>query len=206
MRDQLSGNVERLIKRYGDEMNKTTSDEDRDEITEEVLEFFDDAVEDGRAPVEAYRAATELADNIIRERFESIASENVEKYEVPTRKSDEKRFASMESLAHSLLWLFTVAAYFLISMSLGYWNITWLMFISSSIGSIIITTVFDFNRGKTLADEWDNIQGILWLSIVMAYFLINFATGAWGSTWVIFIFGAAASVLLDYLKKNFIKK
>lgn len=53
------------------------------------------------------------------------------------------------------------------------------------------------------AEHYSGVQkkkkysGVLWPLIVAAYFIVSFATGAWGITWIIFIIGAAIDKLVE---------
>ena len=44
-------------------------------------------------------------------------------------------------------------------------------------------------------------NGVLWPLVAAVYFVVSFATGAWGITWIIFLIGGALSRLIEVLQK-----
>lgn len=203
MKEQIPQAVERILKKYCSEPETPITEETRADIVQKTSAEFDENIKNGRTDIEAYREAVRYAERTVSDLFPK--PQQTDKNKHANKEGEKKPFAALESLIEAVLWLSTVAAYFIISMVFGHWHLTWLIFLSSSIGSIIITVLFELNRGKTIAEEWDNLHGIIWLALIIFYFLLSFATGAWHLTWIIFIIGSAASVILDYLKKNVIK-
>jgi hypothetical protein len=118
---------------------------------------------------------------------------------------EKETISALESAAHAILWLVTVVAYFAISFIFKRWDLTWLMFLSAAAGSVVINMVFALNRGRTIVDEWDNLNGIVWLLTIGVYFLVSILTGKWAFTWLIFIAAIAASVILDAVKKTMVR-
>ena len=45
------------------------------------------------------------------------------------------------------------------------------------------------------------MHGIFWIAVVIAYFLISFASGDWHLTWLIFFLGAVVEAIADIIGK-----
>lgn len=127
-------------------------------------------------------------------------SEIIKADAVDNERSDEKCKLSIKKLSgalNSVLWLGTIILYFLISMNFGYWHLTWLMFVSASLGSVIIdmlVSMEDGNRKATL----EHLHGVIWLCSVIVYFVFSFTVGHWGTSWLVFPTAALASVLINF--------
>ncbi|MBE6598196.1 MAG: hypothetical protein E7638_02000 [Ruminococcaceae bacterium] len=173
-------------------------------LFETVTEEYNKRIAEGQSEAEVYR---ELLRDIekIEEMLRSLPgeSETTEKEEVPheSEKRRNKKLSSLHSSIQGLLWLLTVAAYFLISFTFGGWHLTWLMFLTSSIASILLKILFDYNKGVPMKKLTGKLHGIMWLAIVVLYFLIGLTFGGWHLTWLIFILGAACEVVIGMIKK-----
>ena len=106
-----------------------------------------------------------------------------------------------QGLLNSVLWLGTVILYFLISMNFGHWHFTWLMFVSASVGSVIIDMLVSMEEGNRKA-ALEHLHGILWLCSVIVYFVFSFTFGRWGTSWLIFPAAALVSILLNFFIKE----
>ena len=209
MKDKLRDHIERNLVRRGASKDSGEFVGIVDRLTGAAEEEYDRIVASGRTDLEAYRGAVEkVMPELNRSAVllkgaggETDAGGSSDKKE--EEKDPEKEAVSApESTAHAVLWLVTVAAYFAISFIFGHWNITWIMFLSAAAGSVVINMVFALNRGRTILDEWDNLNGVVWLTVIGIYFLVSFLTGKWAFTWLIFIAAIAASVILDAVKKT----
>lgn len=212
MKDKLRDHIERNLVRRGASKDAGEFAGIVDRLTGEAEAEYDRIVASGRTDLEAYRGAVE---KVMPELNRSVvllkgtgggtdadgSSDKKEEEKDP----EKEAISALESTAHAVLWLVTVAAYFAISFIFGHWNITWIMFLSAAAGSVVINMVFALNRGRTIVDEWDNLNGIVWLLTIGVYFLVSFLTGKWAFTWLIFIAAIAATVILDAVKKTLVR-
>lgn len=108
-----------------------------------------------------------------------------------------------KQIYHSLvatLWPITVVIYFLISMFCGWWAFSLIIFILAVAVQNVIKLLFLSNSSAlTSKNKLSIISGILWPSIVVAYFLVSFLTMALNCTWLIFIIGVAIQALLKLI-------
>ncbi|MBQ6263722.1 MAG: hypothetical protein IJK58_09430 [Clostridia bacterium] len=212
MKDKLRDHIERNLIRRGASKDAGEFLGIVDRLTAAAEEEYDRIAASGKTDLEAYRGAVE---KVMPELNRSAvflngtvgeADGSASEDEKDAEKDPEKEaISALESTAHAVLWLITVAAYFAVSFIFGHWNITWLMFLSAAAGSVVINMVFALNRGRTIVDEWDNLNGIVWLVTIGIYFLVSFLTGKWAFTWLIFIAAIAASVILDAVKKTMVR-
>ena len=212
MKDKLRDHIERNLIRRGASKDAGEFLGIVDRLTAAAEEEYDRIAASGKTDLEAYRGAVE---KVMPELTRSAvflngtvgeADGSASEDEKDAEKDPEKEaISALESTAHAVLWLITVAAYFAVSFIFGHWNITWLMFLSAAAGSVVINMVFALNRGRTIVDEWDNLNGIVWLVTIGIYFLVSFLTGKWAFTWLIFIAAIAASVILDAVKKTMVR-
>ena len=198
MKKQLRKKLEQIWA----EVETEAAAERLDELTEQVDAEFERRVAEGQSELDAYREL--LGDvNKIREMLESLPETDEE----AERKEREKNAGKMNALLDSVeaaMWLLTVVAYFAVSFLFGHWHLTWLIFLSSAIGSVIFDMLRKYNRGKPLAKVFDEeFSGVLWLGIVIIYFLFSFTVGgwAWAYSWLIFILGAVIEVIRDGIRK-----
>ena len=209
MKDKLRDHIERSLIRRGAPKSAASFGEIVDRLTAAAEEEYDRIAASGRTDLEAYRGAVEKVTPELERSVDLLKGDGkaaAEESGKEEEKDPEKEaISALESTAHAVLWLVTVAAYFAISFIFGHWNITWIMFLSAAAGSVVINMVFALNRGHTIVDEWDNLNGIVWLVTIGVYFLVSFLTGKWAFTWLIFIAAIAASVILDAVKKTLVR-
>ena len=61
-------------------------------------------------------------------------------------------------------------------------------------GETVVEEFKEFRRGKSRAEQLKStVLTCMWLLIVILFFVLSFATGAWYITWVIFLVGVALS-------------
>lgn len=96
-------------------------------------------------------------------------------------------------------WCLVVAAYFMISFRTFAWHITWIIFL---IGGAVSSLIDLITSGGERKKVFGAIQGMMWCGLVALYFYISFRTMAWHMTWVLFLIGAAASVILAAVGKE----
>lgn len=198
MKEQLSRKVRKVCLDMG-----AAAAEKADELVAEMEAEFDKRVASGKAEIDAYRELLGDIDKIeamLRDLSKAEAT-LAEREERASRAAWNKKLTDIRGKINGLWWLMTVIFYFLVSFAFGDWHLTWLIFLSSSIGSMVIDMLFDYNKGVPKNKVFGKIHGILWISIVIAYFLISFATGAWGITWLIFVLGAVIESIVGVVRK-----
>jgi len=198
MKKELKKKIESLC----GEVGTAAAAEKIDELTEKIDAEFERRVAGGQSELDAYR---ELLSDV--DRIKAMLAELPETDEESERKERAKNARKINALLGSIeaaMWLLTVVAYFAISFLFGHWHMTWLIFLSSSIGSVLFDMLRKYNKGvpfeKVMEQEF---SGVLWLGIVIVYFLYSFTVGgwAWSYSWLIFILGAVVEVILDGIRK-----
>ncbi|MGN1345785.1 MAG: hypothetical protein ACI4V1_03310 [Eubacteriales bacterium] len=185
-----------------EEIGTAAAAEQIDKLAERVDEEFERRVAEGKSELEAYREILSNVDKI-REMLESLPKTEEENEKKKREKNAKKVKAVLDSI-EGCMWLLTVVAYFVISFTFGHWHMTWLIFLSSAIGSILLDMLRKYNRGVPLEKVMDQeLSGVLWLAIVIIYFLYSFTVGgmAWSYSWLIFILGAVIEVIRDGIRK-----
>lgn len=209
MKDKLRDHIERSLIRRGAPKSAASFGEIVDRLTAAAEEEYDRIAASGRTDLEAYRGAVETVTPELERSVDLLKGDGNAAAEESGKEEEndpeKEAISALESTAHAVLWLVTVAAYFAISFIFGHWNITWIMFLSAAAGSVVINMIFALNRGHTIVEEWDNLNGIVWLVTIGVYFLVSFLTGKWAFTWLIFIAAIAASVILDAVKKTLVR-
>ena len=186
-----------------EEIGTAAAAEKIDELADEVSAEFDRKVSEGQNELDVYRELLADVDRI-RAMLESLP-ETEEETEAKERKKNAKKANALLDTIETCMWLLTVAAYFAVSFLFGHWHMTWLMFLSSAIGSVLFDMLRKYNKGipfeKVMHEEF---SGVLWLGIVILYFLYSFTVGgwAWSYSWLIFILGAVIEVIRDGLWKS----
>jgi len=198
MKKELKKKIESLC----GEVGTAAAAEKIDELTGKIDAEFERRVAEGQSELDAYR---ELLSDV--DRIRAMLAELPETDEESERKERAKNARKINAMLGSIeaaMWLLTVVAYFAISFLFGHWHMTWLIFLSSSIGSVLFDMLRKYNKGvpfeKVMEQEF---SGVLWLGIVIVYFLYSFTVGgwAWSYSWLIFILGAVVEVILDGIRK-----
>jgi len=198
MKKELKKKIESMC----GEIGTAAAAEKIDELTGKIDAEFERRVAEGQSELDAYR---ELLSDV--DRIRAMLAELPETDEESERKERAKNARKINAMLGSIeaaMWLLTVVAYFAISFLFGHWHMTWLIFLSSSIGSVLFDMLRKYNKGvpfeKVMEQEF---SGVLWLGIVIVYFLYSFTVGgwAWSYSWLIFILGAVVEVILDGIRK-----
>lgn len=199
MKEQLKKRVQKIC----DDVGTQAAAEKADELAEGVCREYDKRIASGMAELDVYREMLRDLDKI-EELVQSLPETEAEAEGKQKRLSQnawKKKLSAIQGRINGLWWLLTVIFYFWFSFTFGNWHLTWLMFLSSAIGSIVIGMVFDFNRGVPKKKIYKKLHGILWIAVVIAYFLISFTFGKWHLTWLIFIMGAVIDMIMDLVGK-----
>lgn len=183
------------------------------EIVRDAEAMYDSLTAKKMTELEAYRQVMRELDRIEEklreERAEGTEPVPAAETEAQTETGDDtavrreeagasysgRRMKRLVGKLNAIMWLATPALYVLLSSAFGGWGKWWLLFLSSTIGSIILDMLLDWNRGVPPSRMKGHFIGILWLASVIAYFLLSFAVG-WKLTWIVFIVAAILSVIL----------
>ena len=195
--------LKKKLKSMCEEIGTAAAAEKIDELADEVSAEFDRKVSEGQNELDAYREL--LADvEKIKAMLAELPETDEEADEKEWQKNAKKANALLDTL-ETCMWLLTPVAYLAVSFLFGHWHMTWLIFLSSAIGSVLFDMLRKYNRGvsfeKVMHEEF---SGVLWLGIVILYFLYSFTVGgwAWSYSWLIFILGAVIEVIRDGLWKS----
>lgn len=200
MREQLR---KEIVKRTGEYVHSAAAAAAYEEESAKIVSSFDQMVADGKSELEAYRA---MLDDI--EAMKIVLSTIPEPEDVAERKAREKArkkankaFRRQVGSMQALLWILTVAWYFLYSFHSGRWATSWLLFLGSSVGSMLLDIVVKHSEGKAWSKcgDW---HGIFWVGLVMLYFQTSFLFGNWATSWLLFLVGAGVEVVWDMFQKN----
>ncbi len=199
MKDQLTKKVRKVCERVGTSAALAKADEYAKAMEAE----YDRRVASGMAELDAYKeflGDLDKMEDLLRTLPET-EEEAAAKGEAIARKEWNKKLSAIQGKINGIWWLLTVIFYLWFSFTFGRWHLTWLMFLSSSIGSILIDMLFDYNRGVPKKKVYGKLHEIFWLAVVIAYFLISFTFGKWHLTWLIFVLGVVVEGIVDLVKK-----
>ena len=184
----MKNELKKTIRQLCDEVGTAAAEKEFDTLADDLTGEYDKRVKAGMAELDAYRDVLKNIDKI-REMLESLP-ETEEDKGWKARETGRKNLERILGKISTCMWLCTVIVFFLITFA-GWAHLSWLIFLWSSIGQILIDMVKKYNRGKPLKKILKSgCTAILWLFIVIFYFVISFASGAWHLTWLIFLVGA----------------
>lgn len=204
---KMKKELDKKIKQICDEVGGAAAEAKLDDVTKIMNDQYDKIIESGKSELDAYRAILSDTEKI-REMFNSIPkSEQKRKAQGEREKSEVKKKNKKEKgildTIETSMWLLIVIFYFLFSMRFGHWNLSWLVFLWGSIGSVLIGMVKKYNRGESLRRTMKKgISKIMWLYIVIIYFAGSFIFGGWAVSWVIFLVGALAEIILNAIFRD----
>ncbi len=204
---KMKKELDKKIKQICDEVGGAAAEAKLDDVTKIMNDQYDKIIESGKSELDAYRAILSDTEKI-REMFNSIPkSEQKRKAQGDREKSGGKKKNKKEKgildTIETSMWLLIVIFYFLFSMRFGHWNLSWLVFLWGSIGSVLIGMVKKYNRGESLRRTMKKgISKIMWLYIVIIYFAGSFIFGGWAVSWVIFLVGALAEIIINAIFRD----
>lgn len=194
--------LKKKLKSMCGEIGTAAAAEKIDELADEISAEFDRKVAEGKSELEVYREL--LADvEKIRAMLESLP-ETDEEADENERRTNAKKMNALLDAIEAAMWILTPVVYLAVSFLFGHWHMTWLMFLSSAIGSVLFDMLRKYNRGVPFEKVMDQeFSGVLWLGIVIVYFLYSFTVGgwAWAYSWLIFPLGAVVEVIRDGMRK-----
>ncbi|MBE6570506.1 MAG: hypothetical protein E7658_09875 [Ruminococcaceae bacterium] len=173
------------------------------EASAELEAEYDTMVESGKSELEAYRAVLKDVEKMreILAALPKTEEEREAEAEKAKSRAWRKKVNGIHGHLEGLMWVATVILYFLVSFTTGWWHLTWLMFLGGAMGSILLSIVSAWLKGKPLSKQGGKWRGLMWLGITELYFLISFLLGGWHLTWLIFVLGAMIEILLGLASK-----
>lgn len=190
--------LSKKIKAICEEIGTSAAAKACETITNELEAEYDKRVKVGMSELDAYRDVLKNIDEI-KKTLNSLPKTEEEANKAD-RKTSLKELKSILGKISTIMWLSIVILFFYVSFTHGMWHLTWLIFLWGSICQQVLDMVLKYNKGKPLKKVLrGGLSSILWLIIVIAYFLISFATGNWATTWLIFIFGALLNTVLGWI-------
>lgn len=203
--------LKKKLKSILDESGGAEAAYEIERLAERVEEEFDKRVSEGKSELDAYREILSNTDKI-KKMLEKLNGKRVETEEEKIAKAEraerERNFKRAKAILDSIeacMWILTVFVYIAFSMLFGHWHLTWLIFLSASIGSVLLDMVRKCTRGVPFEEVMHNeFSGVLWLAIVIVYFLYSFTVGgvAWTYSWMIFLLGAVIEVIRNGIWKS----
>ncbi|MBR4961763.1 MAG: hypothetical protein IKY52_12775 [Clostridia bacterium] len=199
MREQLR---KEIVRRTGEYVQSSAAAETYERESARIAAEYDRLVAEGKTELEAYRAL--LADiDTMKAILASIPpSETIRAAEEKKEKANRKnrRLRKLAGGMQGVMWCLTPVWYFLSSFITGNWHLTWLVFLGSAAGSILLNILVKYNEGTPLR-KCGGWHGIFWIALVMFYFWLSFTFGGWALTWLMFPAGAAVEILWKTLNK-----
>lgn len=203
MREQLIQYVNLLFAGVSD------SEDIKQEILQNTLDRFDDLVAQGKSPEAAYRLAISGIGDI-----NEILGSTVKKASIPLYEPiQEIKPETEEDIKRKKIRAVAVAMYILCALpliilgDLGFDNLglcLTLALVACATYLMLITSKKDDedeaeekHKKETKHPLKERIGNIIWVTGLIAYFVISFSTGAWYITWLIFPIMACARGLSD---------
>lgn len=225
MRSAINSYVDNLFK---DAPAEPAVNELKEEILSNLQARYDDCINAGMTPQRAYAAVigtmgdvsgliAQVSGSGFHEEglFEksSPKSRLMKKYAYVFKESNIK---AIKGAAIAIMWLLIVLFYFLISYSNYCWDTSWLLFIVGAgltvginmIGDVIRISKNDDteSRIKLLKKIQGSSSAIMWFVVVFFYFAISFNGASWDISWIIFILGTIAQIIINTVFKVLISR
>lgn len=225
MRSAINSYVDNLFK---DAPAEPAVNELKEEILSNLQARYDDCINAGMTPQRAYAAVigtmgdvsgliSQVSGSGIHEEglFEKTSPKArlMKKYAYVFKESNIK---AIKRAAIAVMWLLIVMFYFIISYDNYCWDVSWLIFIVGAgltvginmIGDVIRISKNDDteSRIKLLKKIQGSSSAIMWLMVVFFYFAISFGSNEWEITWIIFILGTIAQIIINTVFKVLISR
>lgn len=198
MREQLR---KEIVKRTGEYVQSAAAAAAYEEESAKIAAEYDRLVAEGKTELEAYRA---MLDDIEAMKLILAAippSEEIRAEQAKKEKRLNRKFRKMAGGMQGVLWILTPIWYLLSSLVTDMWHLTWLVFLGSAAGSILLDILVKYSEGTPLR-KCGGWHGIFWLCLVMFYFVISFASGLWALSWLLFPAGAIVEILWKMLENK----
>lgn len=191
MREQLR---KEIVRRTGEYVQSAAAAAAYEEESAKIAAEYDRLVAEGKSELEAYRA---MLDDIEAMKLILAAIPPSEETRAAQAKKEKRLNRKLRKLVggmQGVLWIMTPIWYLLSSFATEAWHLTWLTFLGSAAGSVLLDILVKYNEGTPLR-KCGGWHGIFWICLVMFYFLFSFATGLWAVSWMLFPVGAIAEIL-----------
>lgn len=194
----MKNELNKKIKKLCEEAGSAAAAEKFGELSEKMESEYDARIQAGMSELDAYRDVLKDVDKI-RALLDSLPKTS-EDEERKSRQLSFKWLSKNLSRISGCMWIMTAIVYILFSMTYGGWEITWLIFLWSTIGQILLNMAKKVNRGVKLKKVLKSgLSGILWIGMVMLYFIVSMYTMDWHLTWLLFPFTTILQIMLNAL-------
>ncbi|MBQ7930967.1 MAG: hypothetical protein IJ334_08145 [Clostridia bacterium] len=194
----MKNELNRKIRKLCDSAGSAAAAAKYDELTKQMNADYDARIKAGMSEIDAYRDVLRDVDKI-QELLNSLPKTEEDDERISLQKS-YKWLSKNLSRISGCMWIATAIVYLLFSMTYGGWEITWLIFLWTTIGQIVLNMVKKYNRGVKLKKVLKGgLSGILWIAVTILYFLFSMIVGYWHLSWLIFPFTVILQIILNAL-------
>lgn len=194
----MKNELNRKIRKLCDSAGSAAAAAKYDELSKQMNADYDARIKAGMSEIDAYRDVLRDVDKI-QELLNSLPKTEEDEERISLQKS-YKWLSKNLSRISGCMWIATAIVYLLFSMTYGGWEITWLIFLWTTIGQIVLNMVKKYNRGVKLKKVLKGgLSGILWVAVTILYFLFSMIVGYWHLSWLIFPFTVILQIILNAL-------
>ena len=194
----MKNELNRKIRKLCDSAGSAAAAAKYDELTKQMNADYDARIKAGMSEIDSYRDVLRDVDKI-QELLNSLPKTEEDDERISLQKS-YKWLSKNLSRISGCMWIATAIVYLLFSMTYGGWEITWLIFLWTTIGQIVLNMVKKYNRGVKLKKVLKGgLSGILWVAVTILYFLFSMIVGYWHLSWLIFPFTVILQIILNAL-------
>ncbi|MBR3999792.1 MAG: hypothetical protein IKI93_15790 [Clostridia bacterium] len=194
----MKNELNRKIRKLCDSAGSAAAAAKYDELSKQMNADYDARIKAGMSEIDAYRDVLRDVDKI-QELLNSLPKTEEDDERISLQKS-YKWLSKNLSRISGCMWIATAIVYLLFSMTYGGWEITWLIFLWTTIGQIVLNMVKKYNRGVKLKKVLKGgLSGILWVAVTILYFLFSMIVGYWHLSWLIFPFTVILQIILNAL-------
>ena len=194
----MKNELNRKIRKLCDSAGSAAAAAKYDELSKQLNADYDARIKAGMSEIDAYRDVLRDVDKI-QELLNSLPKTEEDDERISLQKS-YKWLSKNLSRISGCMWIATAIVYLLFSMTYGGWEITWLIFLWTTIGQIVLNMVKKYNRGVKLKKVLKGgLSGILWVAVTILYFLFSMIVGYWHLSWLIFPFTVILQIILNAL-------
>ena len=194
----MKNELNRKIRKLCDSAGSAAAAAKYDELSKQMNADYDARIKAGMSEIDAYRDVLRDVDKI-QELLNSLSKTEEDDERISLQKS-YKWLSKNLSRISGCMWIATAIVYLLFSMTYGGWEITWLIFLWTTIGQIVLNMVKKYNRGVKLKKVLKGgLSGILWVAVTILYFLFSMIVGYWHLSWLIFPFTVILQIILNAL-------
>lgn len=195
-----------------------------DEILSNLEARYDDCIKGGMTPQRAYAAVIGTMGDVSGliaqvsgsgQHEEGIFEKTSPRSRLLRKYSyifTEENIKAVKGAAIAVMWILITVLYFLINYHSYAWDISWIIFLIGAaltvginmVGSIAKISRMGDNpesRVKLLKSIRGSVSTIMWLAIVTFYFIISYDSQEWDITWLVFLLGAVAQIILSTVFK-----